>query len=375
MGAPCCAAFLVAHVVGLRTAPQAATDLLLCFAQPRAEAALAEHLEEGLPWDLVAAACMLDAAAGAAAAGGFWAQYAAALLPRPGELTLPLLLRDDALAALHDADVAAAAREQRARLAAVLPSLAAAKPHSLAWGFGVVRSRAFALGGDVFACVPFLDLANHAADPTAEVLQPFDEDGSPTPGAQRHPDDALPCIRLLARKALPRGAEVTLCYSGADTSYSNARLMAQHGFVPEGGNRAERLPLGESLPQGAQPLCLEWLQATLGDAAWMDMLLGGDARLYAALASLPTRNEPLERTRAHRDAQLALTRQLAAECAAAAAAAPSSLAEDEAALAAAEGAGDAHMAAALRYRLERKRLWARAAALLAQHERALAAPL
>jgi hypothetical protein len=308
---------------------------------------------------------MLDAAAGAASAGAFWAEYAAALLPPPGALTLPLVLADAALAALQDDAVASAALAQRERLAGLLPELAAAAP-PLAWGFAVVRSRAFTLGGDAFGCVPFFDLANHAADPSADLLQPFDDAGNPTDPS------APPCMRLVARRALPQGAEVTICYSGADAGYSNARFMAQHGFVPAGGNRAERVAFAEG--EGtARPLCLEWLQAALGDNAWMDMITGADPSLYAALSSLPTSNAAAEDTAAARAAQRAAVATLAAEAAAAAAAAPTSAAQDAAALAQAEAAGEEHLAAAVRYRLERKRLWGRCGAVLAQYDAWLAA--
>jgi hypothetical protein len=318
---------------------------------------------------------MLDAAAGAASAGAFWASYAASLLPPPGSLTLPVVLRDDALDALQDDDVAGAARQQRQRLSDLLPSLASPSgPHTLAWGFAAVRSRAFALGGDAFACVPFADLANHAAEPSADVLQPFDDDGNVVPTGDDDDASSGPRLRLVARKALRAGEEVTICYSGAEGSgYSNARFMAQHGFVPEGGNRAERLPLPEALAAAAQPLCLEWVQESLGDAAWLDMLVGGDAQLYAALSSLPTRNEPLAPTPDALEGQAATAGALRAHIVMALAALRPEAQADADAVRAADAAGDEHMAAALRYRLERKRLWARADAVLREYQAALTA--
>ena len=41
-------------------------------------------------------------------------------------------------------------------------------PSWLQWGFACVRSRAFELRKDCFAFVPFLDGANHAADPSCD---------------------------------------------------------------------------------------------------------------------------------------------------------------------------------------------------------------
>ena len=335
----------------------------IACAQPRASAALEEHAEEGLPWDLVAACCMLDACAGAGSAGAFWAEYASALLPPPGSMPLPLLLRPDALEVLRSADasVASNAEEQRQRLAEVLPSLAAAQP-PLAHGFALVRSRAFALGGNAFAVVPFADLANHAANPAADLVVPFGDDGQPSGGDA---NGAPPTVRLAARRDLRAGDEVTICYSGNDAGYTNARLMALHGFAPEGGNRHERLPL----PDDVAPLCLEWLQEALGDVAWMGMLLGENERLYAALSSMPTRNEAHEASAA--PGQLRSARALRAAVAEAVAALPARAEDDAAALAAAEAKGDAHMAAALRYRLERALLWAEAESALLLFERSV----
>jgi hypothetical protein len=61
------------------------------------------------------------------------------------------------------------------RLAALLPRLAAQKiapgaPSWLQWAFACVRSRTVRLAEDVFALAPFVDLANHAADPTADFM-------------------------------------------------------------------------------------------------------------------------------------------------------------------------------------------------------------
>lgn len=329
-------------------------------AQPRASAALEEHAEEGLPWDLVAACCMLDACAGAG--GAFWAEYATSLLPQPGSMPLPLLLRPDALDVLRSADpvVASNAEEQRQRLAEVLPTLATAQP-PLAHGFALVRSRAFALGGNAFALVPFADLANHAANPAADLIVPFGDDGLPSGGAKGAP----PTVRLAARRDLRAGDEVTICYSGNDSGYDNRRLMALHGFAPAGGNRHERLPLSDDVA----PLCLEWLQEAVGDVAWMGMLLGENERLYAALSSMPTRNEAHEASAA--PAQLRSARALRAAVASAMAALPARAEDDAAALAAAEAQGDVHMAAALRYRLERALLWAEAESALQLFERSV----
>ena len=65
------------------------------------------------------------------------------------------------------------AAAQKARLAKSFPAMSvpaaesSTSPTHIQWGFGCVRSRAFGLGPDRFAVVPFLDAANHAdADPS-----------------------------------------------------------------------------------------------------------------------------------------------------------------------------------------------------------------
>lgn len=41
-------------------------------------------------------------------------------------------------------------------------------PTFMQWALACVRSRAFKVGNDAFAFVPFLDIANHAEQPTAD---------------------------------------------------------------------------------------------------------------------------------------------------------------------------------------------------------------
>lgn len=50
------------------------------------------------------------------------------------------------------------------------PAAAAATggPSWLQWAFGCVRSRAFKLRDECFACVPYLDVANHHHDPSCD---------------------------------------------------------------------------------------------------------------------------------------------------------------------------------------------------------------
>ena len=98
------------------------------------------------------------------------------MLPAPTQLTLPLCFPPALLPELQHEAIASAAAVQQQRLAGLFPglssSMAADGPTWLQWGFGCVRSRAFKLGPDCFASVPFLDLANHApGQPSCDFRQ------------------------------------------------------------------------------------------------------------------------------------------------------------------------------------------------------------
>ena len=76
--------------------------------------------------------------------------------------------------------------------------LPAGGPTWLEWAFGCVRSRAFRLGPESFAFVPFLDAANHAAEPSCDFrLAP---DGSR--------------VELVAVQEARAGEEATISYTG-----------------------------------------------------------------------------------------------------------------------------------------------------------------
>ena len=176
---------------------------------------------------------------------------------------------------------------------------------------------------------------------------------------------------------------------------TNQRLMAQYGFVPTGGNPADRLqfaalagpgsgaaggsnsdseePSGSSSsrsgPSSAVLLSLDRMQVALGDGERMAAALSGkDPFSYAALKSLPFAAE--EDAAAELGLQLALAERLAAELAAEAASWPTSLEQDSelvahqravAAVGSSSSGGsssapDARLAAALAYRLQRKAL-------------------
>jgi len=327
---------------------------------PRVDAALTEHAQlDGLPWDVAAAAALLDAFAGDG--GPLWSAYARALLPLGQALTLPLTFSDaDGVAWLGER-LAGNAAAQRERLAGLLPRLAPPPPPgggaSLSEAFALVRSRAFALGDDEFALVALADLANHAAPGATAALLVSAE---PPPGEEAEGV----WVHLRALRALAAGEEVTFDYTQQE-GYSNERFLVQHGFVPLGGNRADRLQ--ELAGLGAPPLRADWLQASLGDVAWMGMVMGGETRLFSALKSMAISDDGGEPGAGEEARQLAAVGLLRAACPPAEAAAGWAEAREGEA-AAAEEEGRLQLAAALRFRAERARLWRAAEEALARYE-------
>ena len=65
------------------------------------------------------------------------------------------------------------------------------------WGLACVRSRAFQLGKDRFAFVPFLDMANH----------------SPTPNAAFRASETAAAIELVAVDDIDPGQEAVISYT------------------------------------------------------------------------------------------------------------------------------------------------------------------
>lgn len=118
--------------------------------------------------DLLQALALMDAVAGAG--GDFWGDYANALLPAPEALTLPLCWGERLLGELQHDGIAAAARQQQQRLAALFPGLSrpleadGSVPSWLQWGFACVRSRAFKVGEEAWASIPFLDMGEKGGE-------------------------------------------------------------------------------------------------------------------------------------------------------------------------------------------------------------------
>ncbi|CAM9351837.1 unnamed protein product, partial [Phaeothamnion confervicola] len=136
-------------------------------------------------------------------------------------------------AAAAAANAATARAAAAAAAAAATAARAAAMPTALQWAFALVRSRAFAAGAasgfEEFAFVPFLDQANH----------------SPRPAADFGYDAAADEWRLTTLAPLPAGAEATISYG---KSLDNNRLMTQYGFVLPGNPVAAVLSGFESPP-------------------------------------------------------------------------------------------------------------------------------
>ncbi|KAL4540889.1 hypothetical protein Ndes2526B_g05447 [Nannochloris sp. 'desiccata'] len=247
---------------------------------PRVQRGLAK--DDALPWDIIHALALLDGLAGDG--NDFWSRYTNELLPSPESLTLPVCLPEELLVQLEHPPIIEAARQQKQRLRDLFPGLSAPLcengPTYLEWAFACVRSRAFCLGQDIFAFIPFLDAANHNIDPNTNFE--MSADGS--------------TVNLVSLKEIKENEELTISYTGS-IGYTNQRYMAQYGFVPLGGNPFDRIvfqcidgdgSMNSSVMQSPVLLSLDSFMNLFGDGeAMVDAFSGRDAYMYAALKSLP----------------------------------------------------------------------------------------
>ncbi|KAG2434230.1 hypothetical protein HXX76_007955 [Chlamydomonas incerta] len=356
---------------------------------PRLRGGVSANIEP-LPWDILQALALVDGLAGDG--GEFWARYCDVLLPAPERLTLPMCWEPQRLAQLQHRAIAAAAEAQQDRLMGMFPELmeplAADVPSWFQWAFACVRSRAFRAGADAFAFVPFLDLANHADAPQAVPPAPAGASAAaspPPPSNQVANADfrasppasgadeagAGEYFELYALRDIAPGEEVTISYAGPE-GYTNQRFMAQYGFVPVGGNTADRVSLELTPEMQAAPLDLAVLQELLGDALFMSALRGSDPYLTAALKSLPLADSGGGSGSASAESvrtAAALLQQVEAQLAEGS----TTLEADEQLLGGPEGRAlaesDPRQVAAVAYRIERKRLLGKAAALLRAYAR------
>ncbi|GIM10040.1 hypothetical protein Vretimale_13795, partial [Volvox reticuliferus] len=388
MRVPTTAAFVLDYDSGLRLPASARW--------PRLRGSAAGS-SEPLPWDILQALALVDGLAGDG--GEFWHRYCDELLPTPEQLTLPMCWGEARLAQLQHADIAQAAAAQQARLTALFPELmeplAPDVPSWLQWAFACVRSRAFRVGADAFAFIPFLDFANHADGPTNDQRPPT-VNGTPcrptanadfcmtptTSNDDERGEGGGSFFELVALRDITPGEEVTICYSGPE-GYTNQRYMAQYGFVPRGGNPADRIRLELDAEHQAAPLELARLQDLMGDALFLAALRGTDPYVFAALKSMPLKDDDprvMDASSIHRptaarenDASVRTAMSLLHQVEAQIAEGTTPLEDDEVMLAGPAGEQllfeDPRLAAAVAYRIERKRLLGTAAALLRAYAR------
>ena len=199
-----------------------------------------EEHAKGRTWDVNLAIALLDATCGEGLGGEFWESYTGAY-PRPESVTVPFCLPQEQLLLMKDEGLIKGALRQKERLKSLFPSLqdpalhrmTAHWPHMspLEWAFAMVRSRCFKIGGDFFAIVPIIELANHAMqkDKGSNVRFEVDDVVMDTAGVP-----SGTCI-LRAKRAISEGEAVALSYDeGQVPGYSNKRLTMQYGFsIPE----------------------------------------------------------------------------------------------------------------------------------------------
>ena len=210
---------------------------------PRVRAGVAADAPAaGKTWELILARAVVDAVAGDG--GEFWAAYSG-LMPPPETLAHPFLLDDEVMDELQDEALAEEGRREAARVAALLPDLAdplePGGPSVGAWALALVRSRAMLAGsGGTYAVVPFLDLANHATAPTID----YRCDGVETresSGIKAQAVEDADRFELVGLADVAPGKEVHLAYTKGNLT--SAEHFAQYGFAPAGGSPMDRIDL------------------------------------------------------------------------------------------------------------------------------------
>lgn len=228
------ALLITAHRSGIIGGLQGQTEIMWEAAGDLRDDVGEAMFAKGATWDVRLALAVFDACSGAG--GPFWDAYRQ-LLPPPPKVAHPLTLPENWLYEMQDEEMEAEAALLRHKLAmlyplldehAVHPATAGYEemgapmeqiPKPLVYMYALVASRCFRMSdGDTFAFVPFLDMCNHAAKPTANF-------GSGQGG-----------FALEALKPLNQGDEVSICY-GED--YTTSRLFSQYGFVPAQGTEQD----------------------------------------------------------------------------------------------------------------------------------------
>ena len=238
---------LTAHRSGVIDGLQGQTDATWDATGDLREEVGEEQFKQGATWDVRLALAVFEGSAGSG--GVFWDQYRT-LLPPPPKMSHPLTLPESLLAEVQDDEVVAKTRALRQKLEelypvlnshAVHPATAAYEamgapmdqiPLPLQYAYALVVSRCFTMSdGDTFAFVPFLDMADHEAQPTANFAS-----------------DARGFV-LKALRPIAAGEPVSICY-GED--YTSRRLFEQYGFCPEQGTAADARTLRELVASAAK---------------------------------------------------------------------------------------------------------------------------
>jgi len=239
---------LTAHRSGAIGGLAGQTDLVWDAAGDLREEVGEAMFKRGATWDVRLALAVLEATAGCG--GELWDAYRR-FLPLPHELSSPVCLPAELLAELREPAVASAAAARNELLADLYAPLMAHEAHPatagyvarggeaarglvpapLSWAYALVSSRCFALsGGDTFGFVPFLDMCQHSAVPSANFTS--DERG----------------IVLRTLRPVAAGEEVTISYGG---DYSSRRTFEQYGFVLSEGCAADATLLEEAVAAAA----------------------------------------------------------------------------------------------------------------------------
>ena len=234
-----------------------------------------------LPAEVHLARALLDARAGEGG-GGLWGDYVGRVLPRREELTMPLVAEDATLGLLAEGDALRAEVEaERGTLRVLGGDLEAEE--DLEWAFALARSRALTAGGGWAAMVPGVDLANHAASPSADyrcfgVITP-PRSGERLGFREEQDPDAF---ELVALRDIAEGEEICICYGSGAEEWTLGRTFAQYGFCED----AQIVPVAEALGGGravsADDAAIEAAGVALKGA------YGGDAAAEQRAASAAT---------------------------------------------------------------------------------------
>jgi len=208
-----------------------------------------EAFRRGATWDIRLALGVFEATAGCG--GPFWDQYRR-LLPLPPLCTSAASVPIALLAELQDPVLQSRAGAKAALLRELYPSLSDHAVHPvtasyvqmdaplelvplpLQWAYSLVVSRCFTMAdGDTFACVPFLDMCQHADLPAANFSS--------------LPDGGFV---LTALRPLKSGDEVTISYDGG--AYDSRRMFELYGFAPSDGTARDGQLLSATVAAAAR---------------------------------------------------------------------------------------------------------------------------